>query len=107
VVLARWICRHPTVLILDNPTRGVDAGAKEEIYRFIRDLSDAGIAILLITDELLELIGLSHRIVVMRRGEAVKELPAPANDKPTERDILVWMLPDESAVSFTGAHNGE
>lgn len=107
VVLARWICRHPRVLILDNPTRGVDAGAKEEIYRFIRDLSDAGIAILLITDELLELIGLSHRIVVMRRGEAVKELPAPANDKPTERDILVWMLPDESAVSFTGAHNGE
>ena len=67
VVLARWLCRDLKVLILDNPTRGVDAGAKEEIYGFLRALTERGVAIVLITDELLELIGLSNRIAIMRR----------------------------------------
>jgi len=66
VVLAKWLCREPKVLILDNPTRGVDAGAKEEIYRLIRDLSAKGLGIILITDELMELIGLSNRVAIMR-----------------------------------------
>jgi len=56
------------VLVLDNPTRGVDAGAKEEIYALIRSLTADGVAIILITDELLELIGLANRIVIMRHG---------------------------------------
>ncbi|XBS71535.1 hypothetical protein ABK905_11780 [Acerihabitans sp. KWT182] len=63
--------------MLDNPTRGVDAGSKEEIYRIIRELTSQGVAIVLITDELLELIGLSNRILVMRRGRVVKALAAP------------------------------
>ncbi|WP_413725938.1 sugar ABC transporter ATP-binding protein [Sodalis sp. RH16] len=94
VVLARWLCRSPRVLVLDNPTRGVDAGSKEEIYRIIRELTQQGVAILLITDELLELIGLSNRILIMRRGRVVKELAAPPDQKPGERDIIPWMLPD-------------
>jgi ribose transport system ATP-binding protein len=93
VVLARWLARDPKVLILDNPTRGVDAGAKGEIYGLIRDLSDRGVAILLITDELLELIGLSNRVLIMQRGRVVTELTTPAHAKPTERDLVAWMLP--------------
>ncbi len=93
VVLARWLCRAPDVLVLDNPTRGVDAGAKEEIYRLIRDLTDKGVGILLITDELLELIGMSNRVLIMQRGRVVTEIAAPAEAKPTERELVAWMLP--------------
>ncbi len=93
IVLARWLCRDPGVLVLDNPTRGVDAGAKEEVYRLIRDLTDRGVGILLITDELLELIGLSNCILIMQRGRVVAETPAPAAAKPSERALVAWMLP--------------
>ncbi len=92
VVLAKWLCRDPKVLILDNPTRGVDAGAKEEIYRLIRQLTDRGVGILLITDELMELIGLSHRIAVMRDGGLSTILDAPPHAKPTERTLIALML---------------
>ncbi|HEX6094005.1 MAG TPA: sugar ABC transporter ATP-binding protein [Dongiaceae bacterium] len=92
VVLAKWLCRNPKVLILDNPTRGVDAGAKEEIYRLIRKMTERGVGIMLITDELLELIGLSHRIAVMRDGKLDTILDAPPHAKPTERALIALML---------------
>jgi len=92
VVLARWLCRTPRVLVLDNPTRGVDAGAKEEIYALIRSLTADGVAIILITDELLELIGLANRIVIMRHGRISAVVPAPREAKPTERDLVALML---------------
>lgn len=92
VVLARWLARPLKVLILDNPTRGVDAGAKEEIYRFIRDLTDKGTAVILISDELLELIGLSNRIAIMRQGQITQILPAPGHAKPTEQELVAAML---------------
>jgi ribose transport system ATP-binding protein len=92
VVLARWLCRKPRVLVLDNPTRGVDAGAKEEIYALIRSLTADGVAIVLITDELLELIGLANRIVIMRQGRISAIVPAPREAKPTERQLVALML---------------
>jgi len=92
VVLARWLSRQPRVLILDNPTRGVDAGAKEEIYRELRQLSAQGVAIVLLSDELLELIGLSHRIVILQHGQQVGEILAPANQKPEEQTLVAMML---------------
>ncbi|WP_340109961.1 sugar ABC transporter ATP-binding protein [Pikeienuella sp. HZG-20] len=92
VVLGRWLARDLGVLILDNPTRGVDAGAKEEIYRLIRDLTDTGVAILLITDELMELIGLSDRIAIMRKGRITRVIPAPAHEKPSEQALVEAML---------------
>ena len=58
VVIAKWMVKRPRLLILDNPTRGVDAGAKEEIYEIIRQVADAGSALLLISDDLVELIKL-------------------------------------------------
>lgn len=92
IVLARWLCRDPKVLILDNPTRGVDAGAKEEIYKLLRDLSARGVGILLITDDLLELIGLSNRVIIMQHGRITTEIDAPGDAKPSERELVAAML---------------
>jgi ABC-type sugar transport system ATPase subunit len=92
VVIGRWAYRAPRVLVLDNPTRGVDAGGKEEIYRILRDLGAAGVGILLITDDLLELIGLSDRILIMSDGRIAGEVPAPPEAKPGERDLVRLML---------------
>ena len=109
VVLARWLCRDLRVLILDNPTRGVDAGAKEEIYAVLRELTARGVAILLVTDELLELIGLSHRIAIMRGGRLTDVLPAPAHDKPGERELVGLMhgpQPGAATLPSSGAESG-
>ena len=83
VVLGKWLLCRPRVLILDEPTRGVDVGAKFEIYQLIRDLASAGTGILLISSELEELIGLCDRILVMRRGRFVEELPREKFDRHT------------------------
>jgi ABC-type sugar transport system ATPase subunit len=74
VIIARWarICR--TVLILDEPTRGIDVGAKAEIYRIMRELAASGVAILMITSELTEAIGMADRVIVMREGRITGEL---------------------------------
>ena len=68
VVLGRWLARRPQVLILDEPTRGIDVGAKAEIYRLIAELAGEGIALLVISSEMPELLGLSDRILVMAGG---------------------------------------
>ena len=89
VVLARWLALRPTVLIVDEPTRGIDVGAKLEIYRLIEELAAAGIAILVISSELTELLGLTDRIAVMRGGAIVGELPAAG---ATEEAILALAM---------------
>ncbi|HTN98244.1 MAG TPA: ATP-binding cassette domain-containing protein, partial [Nordella sp.] len=68
VVLAKWLSMKPEVIIFDEPTRGVDVGAKQEIYELMRDLSDTGVAILMISSDMEEVIGVSDRIAVMHEG---------------------------------------
>ena len=68
VLLARWLAINPKVLLLDEPTRGVDVGAKSEIYRIINELAAQGVAIVVISSELPEVIGICDRVVVMREG---------------------------------------
>ena len=68
VVLAKWLAMHPKVLIFDEPTRGIDIGAKSEIYSLMRQLADAGVAILMISSDMEEVIGVSDRIAVMHEG---------------------------------------
>jgi len=68
VLFAKWLVRPPRVLIADEPTRGVDVGAKRQIHELIRELAARGMAVLLISSELEEVLGLSHRVLVMRRG---------------------------------------
>jgi ribose transport system ATP-binding protein/rhamnose transport system ATP-binding protein/inositol transport system ATP-binding protein len=74
VLVSRWARTCKTVLILDEPTRGVDVGAKAEIYRIVRELAASGIAVLMISSELPEVVGMSDRVVVMREGVTVGEL---------------------------------
>ena len=68
-ILARWLAINPKVLILDEPTHGVDVGAKADIYRLVRDLAESGISILLISSELPEILAMSDRVVVMHEGQ--------------------------------------
>jgi L-arabinose transport system ATP-binding protein len=82
-VLARWLATKPKLLILDEPTHGVDVGAKAEIYELIRGLAREGIAILLISSELPEVLALSSRIVVMREGRVMATLDRDAADERT------------------------
>ena len=90
VVVARWARTSRRVLILDEPTRGVDVGAKMEIYRVMRDLAEAGLAILMISSELPEIVGMSDRVVVMREGHVSGVL---------ERDQI-----DEAAIVSLATH---
>lgn len=74
VVLAKWLSTNSDILIFDEPTRGIDVGAKREIYQIIRDLSEQGKAIIMISSEMVELIGMCDRVIVMRKGHIVGEL---------------------------------
>ena len=69
VVFAKWIYTNPKVLILDEPTRGVDIGAKKEIYNIINELAAKGVAIIMVSSELPEVLGMSDRVMVVREGE--------------------------------------
>lgn len=75
IVFARWLARGPAVLILDEPTRGVDVGAKAEIYHLIDELAGQGVAILMISSDMEELLGMSDRVIVLHEGRIAGELP--------------------------------
>ncbi|TQM11502.1 sugar ABC transporter ATP-binding protein [Pseudonocardia kunmingensis] len=84
VVLAKWLAADPRVLLLDEPTRGIDVGAKAAVHELVRAQAAAGMAVLLVCSELPELIGMSDRIVVLHEGEVAGELPAGA----AEEDVM-------------------
>jgi ABC-type sugar transport system ATPase subunit len=73
VVLAKWLLTNPRVLFLDEPTRGIDVGAKQEIYAQINRLAESGLAIVLVSSELPEVLGLSDRIIVLHEGRVTGE----------------------------------
>jgi ribose transport system ATP-binding protein len=81
VVLAKWLHTDAQVLILDEPTRGIDVGAKREIYRLMREIADNGAAVLMISSELPEVIGVCDRILVMHEGALAGELPRGASEE--------------------------
>jgi len=76
VLFARWLFRNPRVLLLDEPTRGVDVAARAAIHRLINNLANQGTAVLLISSEIEEVLGLAHRVLVMRRGTITREFAA-------------------------------
>ncbi len=92
VVLAKWRIAGVRVLILDHPTRGIDVGAKEDVYELVRDMTAEGLAIILLGDTLDEVIGLSNRIIVMRDGEITARFDAPPGGKPTQVDLVRHMV---------------
>jgi rhamnose transport system ATP-binding protein len=75
IVLGKWLANQPKLLILDEPTRGIDVGAKAEIHRLMGELAAQGLAILMISSELPEVLGMSDRVLVMREGRIVAEFP--------------------------------
>ncbi|HEY3624482.1 MAG TPA: sugar ABC transporter ATP-binding protein [Roseiarcus sp.] len=100
VVLGRWLARRPKVLILDEPTRGVDVGAKAEIYRLIAELAREGIALLVISSEMPELLGLADRILVMAGGRVVAEMP---REEASEEHILSLAMADNLTKNAAAA----
>lgn len=74
VLLARWLARQPKLLIVDEPTRGVDVGAKADVHALLRDLAKQGVALLVVSSDLPEVLALAHRIIVMAEGVTVGEL---------------------------------
>ena len=97
-MLARWLARRPQVLILDEPTRGVDVGAKAEIYHVIDELAGEGIAIVVISSELPEILALADRVLVMQAGRITGEL---ARSEATEERILALAMREDAVT--TGA----
>jgi L-arabinose transport system ATP-binding protein len=95
VVLTRWLARQPSLLILDEPTRGIDVGAKAEIYRLIDELAAHGMAVILISSEMPELIGLADRVAVMAGGAVTGMLEG---DAINEDEILKRAMPGRAAT---------
>ena len=87
-VISKWLSSRVRLLILDHPTRGVDVGAKDEIYKLIRKLSREGIGMLIMCDTLEEDIGLANRMLVMKDGRLVKEVASSAQNKPSPQEII-------------------
>jgi ABC-type sugar transport system ATPase subunit len=85
VIIARWLATEPKVLILDEPTRGIDVGAKAEVHALIARLAEEGVAILMISSELPEILGMSHRVLVMCVGRIVADIP---REMATEESIM-------------------
>jgi ribose transport system ATP-binding protein len=83
VVLARWLFRNSDVVIVDEPTRGIDVGARREIYGLLADLATQGKAIIMVSSDIEELLAISHRIVVFSRGRLVASVPRADFDQET------------------------
>ena len=87
VVIAKWVGIGPKVLILDEPTRGVDVGAKREIYQLMNELTDRGVAIIMVSSELPEVLGMSDRILVVHEGKINGEL---TKEEATQEKIMTF-----------------
>jgi len=95
IVLGKWLANKPKLLILDEPTRGIDVGAKAEIHRLMVEFARAGVAILMISSELPEVLGMSDRVLVMREGRLVAEFDRAA---ASSQAVGAAMMGDTSAT---------
>ena len=96
IVLAKWLATHPKVLLLDEPTRGIDINAKAEIYKLIKQLAAEGMGIIMVSSELPEILAVSDRVLVMCEGELTASVPI---EEATEAVLLKYALhKNESAA---------
>jgi ABC-type sugar transport system ATPase subunit len=96
LLIARWMGKETKVLLLDEPTRGIDVGTKSEVYKLIHAAADRGMAVLLVSSEMPELLALSDRVLVMAGGRITGEL---ANDQMTQTNILKLATVDSRATA--------
>ena len=94
VVLAKWLFSEPKILIFDEPTRGIDVGAKNEIYRLMDNLAQNGVSILMASSDLLEIMTIADRVLVMREGKIVKDMPI---EEASQERIASYAVGDENA----------
>jgi ribose transport system ATP-binding protein len=87
VLLAKWLAINPKIIIMDEPTKGIDIGAKVEIYRLLRDLADSGVGVIMISSELPEIVGVCDRVVVMHEGKIIGEFNG---DDIQEQTIMMY-----------------
>jgi rhamnose transport system ATP-binding protein len=85
VVLAKWLSTRPRVLIVDEPTRGIDVGTKADVHRLLSDLAADGLAVLMVSSELPEVLGMADRVLVMHEGRLVADIPA---DRASEESVM-------------------
>jgi ribose transport system ATP-binding protein len=85
IVLAKWLATHPKILLLDEPTRGIDINAKAEIYKLMKSLASEGMGIIMVSSELPEILAVSNRVLVMCEGELTASIPI---ERATEAEIL-------------------
>jgi ribose transport system ATP-binding protein len=106
VLLARWLCKNPKFMIMDEPTRGIDIGAKGEIQKLVNELANEGLGVLMISSELEELVEGSSRVVVMRDGELVAEL----HHNQISQDAIINAMAEANGKTISGGtpvSNGE
>jgi len=89
IILSRWLAVHPRILIFDEPTQGIDIGSRIEIYRLLGELAGQGSAILMISSDFAEIVGLCDRALVMRSGRLVTTLE---RDRITEETLLYYAM---------------
>lgn len=89
VVVSKWLSISPRILLLDEPTQGIDVGAKADIYQLIDRLAREGMGVIVVSSDLIEIINLSNRIVVMRDGQAIKTLES---DELTEENVMLYAM---------------
>ena len=92
VVLSKWRSGKSDIILLDHPTRGLDIGAKEDVYNMVRNMSEEGCGILLVADTLEEAIGLSHTITILKDGEIKKTYSCEVGNKPSLFDLIHYMV---------------
>jgi ribose transport system ATP-binding protein len=106
VVLARWLTGDVNVLLLDEPTRGVDVGARSEIYRIVSGLAASGMAVVMASSDMPEILSLSHRALVMRGGAVVGELDGRGLRSPDAQDVIFRLAAGLSpSISTPSAHH--
>jgi rhamnose transport system ATP-binding protein len=95
VVLAKWLSMAPKLLIVDEPTRGIDVGTKAEVHRLMSSLAAEGVAVLMVSSELPEVLGMADRVLVMREGRLVAELD---RERATEESVMFAAMGQEASV---------
>src|SRR5262249_42094163 len=107
VLLAKWLALEPAVLIVDEPTRGVDVGARAEIYRLLRDLAGRGMALVVVSSDLPEVLTLADRIVVMADGRTVGEIDGAMADEESVLRLATRFTETSSAPPASARLEGE
>jgi rhamnose transport system ATP-binding protein len=97
VVLSKWLARHPLMLIIDEPTRGIDVGTKAEVHRILNDLVSDGMAVLMISSELPEVLGMADRVLVLREGRLTAELSRQSADEASIMRAATGQAPEVAA----------